>query len=180
MDAAFTWDGVVTTSQKIHDIRSPPAVARITEVIGIQHAGQHKAALMNYARQLFKKRGVIREMVEDRKVRRDCMHLAGERRGNLDDGFAGDFVVAVLRQVCAHCFRRVIHESQVSVSGISLCINAGTSTEIEHVGSGGQQVQRDLLKAVAHDPVPLRGQHEVVVLLSDMHVVDYLADKLTA
>lgn len=102
MDVTFTGYGVVATPHEIHEVCPPPSVTCITEVIRIQHAGQDKAALVDDVGQLFEKRCVICKMVEDRKVRRDCMHLARERRGNGGNGFAGDFGATVLRQVFAH------------------------------------------------------------------------------
>src|SRR6185312_2275797 len=63
-------------------------------------------------------------------------------------------------------------------SGIHLGIDTGAGTEVEHGRVRGQQIQRQFLEPVAHQPVSRRGQHELVVLLSGMHVVDYLAGPL--
>jgi hypothetical protein len=87
---------------------------------------------------------------------------------------------AISRQYCArysHIASGFMHESPVSVGGIGLGINPGASTKIEHGCSRGQKIQRQFLKSVAHQPVPRRGQHEFVVLLSGMHVDDQLAGK---
>src|SRR6185437_5446776 len=139
MDAAFAGDGIVTTAHEIQDVCPPPAITRITEVIGIEHVGEDKAARLDHMRQLFEKQSVIREMVEHRKVRRDGLHLAGERRCHRDHGFAGDFIAAVLRQVFAHRFRRFVHESRVSGGGIGLGIDTRAGTEVEHGRFRGQQ-----------------------------------------
>ena len=67
-----------------------------------------------------------------------------------------------------------MHKSLVSISGIGLGIDSGASTKIEHVCARGQQIKRQFLKSVADQPISLRSQHELAVLLSGMHVDDCL------
>src|SRR6185312_9849004 len=119
---------------------------------------------------------MIREVIEDREVRGDRLHLAGKRRGDRDDGLVFDLVAAVPQQASVHRLRRLEYEGRMSVGGIGFRIDAGAGAEVEHGHSRGQQVQRQLLEPGAHASVPRRGQHEFVVLLAGVHVVDGLAD----
>ncbi|GAB2800830.1 hypothetical protein GCM10027021_25410 [Dyella kyungheensis] len=64
----------------------------------------------------------------------------------------------------------------MALGRVHLGIDAGTRAEIEHAGTRRQQAQRQLLKAVAHKLDSWRGQHELVVLLSGMHVFVYPRD----
>jgi len=114
-------------------------------------------------------------VVENREVRRDSLHLACEGPCYRDDGVAGDFLATIPQQTIMHGLRRFMHESLVPACGIEFGIDTGSRTEIEHVHSRGQEIQRHLLKSVARLQVSPRGQHEFVVLLSGMHAVNCLA-----
>src|SRR6185312_9906363 len=92
-----------------------------------------------------------------------------------DDGLALDLVAAVPQQAIAHRLRRLEHEGRMSVGGIGFRIDAGAGAEVEHGCPRRQQAQRQLLEPGTHAPVPRRGQHEFVVLLAGVHVVDGLA-----
>ena len=61
------------------------------------------------------------------------------------------------------------------MGGLKLRFNAGPRAEIQYVCVSGQEIQRHFLKSAARLLVSLRGQHELVVLLSGMHTVSYLA-----
>src|SRR5690348_5526156 len=171
MDAAFTGAGVAAFSHKVQHVRPPPAVTCITEVVGTQHAGQDKSTSVDHTREFFEQQTVIRNVVENREVRRDGLHLACEGACDRGDAVACDFIATIPHQIIVHCLRGFIHESLVSAGGIKLGINTGARTEIEHVRSCRHQTQRRFLKQIAHSPISSRGQDEFVILLSSMHPV---------
>ncbi|BDU21793.1 hypothetical protein DYGSA30_32500 [Dyella sp. GSA-30] len=62
----------------------------------------------------------------------------------------------------------------MTMGSIGLGVDTGAGAKIEYIRTLGQQIQRHLQKPVAYRLVPGRGLNEFVVLLANMHAVDYL------